>query len=225
MISGTRASLQQEKAKLLSLEKVPDFIPGMPCGTMQNLELYIGFPGKQTLRWSEFTEYQQESLRAYRRHNGKHRASQIAQWLRIYLPMQETQVPSPGQENPLEKEMATYSSILAWKIPRTEEAGRLQSLGCKESDITQGLKNKQWRAHVLQEVQLGVLRGIGGLVRSTHAINTCGRGGKKREQGWVSASSMGTSRLSCSVLVHEGLAFLSPWYPPLNESHLEREHK
>ena len=43
--------------------------------------------------------------------------------------MQETRVQSLGREDPLEKEMATYSSILAWKIPWTEEAGRLQSMG------------------------------------------------------------------------------------------------
>ena len=43
--------------------------------------------------------------------------------------MQGTWVQSLGQEDPLEKEMATHSSILAWKIPWTEEPGRLQSLG------------------------------------------------------------------------------------------------
>ena len=43
--------------------------------------------------------------------------------------MQETQVQSLGQEDPLEKEMATHSSTLAWKIPWTEEPGRLQSVG------------------------------------------------------------------------------------------------
>ena len=43
--------------------------------------------------------------------------------------MQETQVPSLGWEDPLEKEMATHSSILTWKIPWTEEPGRLQSMG------------------------------------------------------------------------------------------------
>ena len=42
--------------------------------------------------------------------------------------MQETQVQSLGQEDPLEKEMATHSSILAWEIPWTEEPGGLQSL-------------------------------------------------------------------------------------------------
>ena len=42
--------------------------------------------------------------------------------------MLETQVRSLGREDPLEKEMATYSSILAWKIPWVEEPGRLQSM-------------------------------------------------------------------------------------------------
>ena len=47
-----------------------------------------------------------------------------------YLPaMQETQVQSLGGEDPLEKEMATHFSILAWRIPWTEEPGRLQSMG------------------------------------------------------------------------------------------------
>ena len=44
---------------------------------------------------------------------------------------QETQAPSLGQEDPLEKEMAPHSSVLAWKIPQTEEPGRLQSMGPK----------------------------------------------------------------------------------------------
>ena len=48
--------------------------------------------------------------------------------------MQETEVPSLGWENPLEKEMATHSSILAWEIPWTEEPGGLQSVGSQESD-------------------------------------------------------------------------------------------
>ena len=50
-----------------------------------------------------------------------------------HLPiMQETQVKSLGREDPLEKEMATRSSTLAWKIPRTEEPGRLQSMGSQK---------------------------------------------------------------------------------------------
>ena len=43
--------------------------------------------------------------------------------------MQETQVQLLGWEDPLEKEMATHSSLLAWRIPWTEEPGRLQSIG------------------------------------------------------------------------------------------------
>ena len=54
----------------------------------------------------------------------------MAQWLKkkkIHLAMQETWVRSLGQEDPLEKEMATHSSIPAWEIPRTEEPGGLYS--------------------------------------------------------------------------------------------------
>ena len=45
------------------------------------------------------------------------------------LTVRETRVQSLGQEGPLEEEMATHSSILAWRIPRTEEPGGLQSMG------------------------------------------------------------------------------------------------
>ena len=47
--------------------------------------------------------------------------------------IQETRVQSLGWEDPLQKEMATYSSILAWEIPRTEEPGGLQPMGSQES--------------------------------------------------------------------------------------------
>ena len=49
------------------------------------------------------------------------------------------QVQSLGREDPLEKEMATHSSILVWKIPWTEEPGGLQSMGSQESDTTEQL--------------------------------------------------------------------------------------
>ena len=55
--------------------------------------------------------------------------SLVAQMVRRLPTMQETRVQSLGQEYLLEKEMATHSSILAWKIAWTEEAGRLQSMG------------------------------------------------------------------------------------------------
>ena len=51
--------------------------------------------------------------------------------------MLETQVRSLGWEDPLEKEMATHSSILGWEIPWTEEPGGLQSMGSQESDMTE----------------------------------------------------------------------------------------
>ena len=53
----------------------------------------------------------------------------MAQRLKHLPGMRETQVRSLGREDPLEKEMATHSSTLAWRIPWTEEPGRLQSMG------------------------------------------------------------------------------------------------
>ena len=53
----------------------------------------------------------------------------VAQMVKNLPAVQETMVQSHGQEDPLEKEMATHSSILAWEIPWTQEPGRLQSVG------------------------------------------------------------------------------------------------
>ena len=55
--------------------------------------------------------------------------------------VEETQVWSLGQEDPLEKEMATHSSILAWKIPWTEEPDKLQPMGLQRvwHDLTTGI--------------------------------------------------------------------------------------
>ena len=66
------------------------------------------------------------------------KGSPVPQTVKHLPTMQENQVQSLGREDPLEKEMATHSSILAWKIPWLEERGRLQSVpwGCKESDMT-----------------------------------------------------------------------------------------
>ena len=63
-------------------------------------------------------------------------ASLVAQLVKNLPVMQETWVQFLDQENPLEKEMITLSSILAWRIPWTEEPGRLQSVGSQESDMT-----------------------------------------------------------------------------------------
>ena len=69
----------------------------------------------------------------------KIRTSLVAQTVKCLPTMRETWVQFLGREGPLEKEMSTHSSILAWKIPWTEELGRLQSMGHKESDTTEWL--------------------------------------------------------------------------------------
>ena len=56
-------------------------------------------------------------------------ASLVAQMVKHLPTMRETRVLSLGQEDPLEKDMATHSSTLAWKIPWMEESGRLQFMG------------------------------------------------------------------------------------------------
>ena len=60
----------------------------------------------------------------------------MAQSVKNLPAMQEIQIQFLGWKDPLEEEMATHSSILAWKIPWTEEPGRLQSMGLRESDMT-----------------------------------------------------------------------------------------
>ena len=62
------------------------------------------------------------------------RASLLAQTVKNLPAIQETWVWSLGWEDPLEKRMVTHSSILAWRIPWTEEPGGLQSMGHKEAD-------------------------------------------------------------------------------------------
>ena len=57
------------------------------------------------------------------------KTSLVAQMVKCLSTMRETQVQSLGWEDPLEKEMAIHSSTIAWKIPWTEEPGRLQSMG------------------------------------------------------------------------------------------------
>ena len=59
----------------------------------------------------------------------QYRTSLVAQRVKHLFAMQETWVQSLGQEHPLEKEVATHSSTLAWKIPWIEKPGRLQSMG------------------------------------------------------------------------------------------------
>ena len=62
--------------------------------------------------------------------------SLVAQSVKNLPTVQETQIQSPGWEDPLEKEIANHSNILAWKIPWTEEPSRLQSLESRALDMT-----------------------------------------------------------------------------------------
>ena len=89
------------------------------------------------------------------------KASLVAQMVKNLPAMLETWVQSLGWEDPMEKEMAAHSSILAWKIPRTEEPGRLQSMGLQRvgHDWTTNthtfLKKQQnidWRQHHLLQM-------------------------------------------------------------------------
>ena len=65
-----------------------------------------------------------------------HTASLVAQLVKNLPARRETWARSLGREDPLEKEMATHSSILAWRISWTEEPNGLQSMGSQESDTT-----------------------------------------------------------------------------------------
>ena len=71
--------------------------------------------------------------------------SLVAQMVKNLPTMQETRVRFLGQEDPLVKEMATHSSILAWRIPWTEEPCRLQSMGCMVWRVIPGPLSKRKR--------------------------------------------------------------------------------
>ena len=75
------------------------------------------------------------------------RVSLVVQMVKLLPTMRETRVRSLGREDPLEKEMVTHFSILAWKIPWTEKHGRLQSTGLQSrtrlSDFTFTFKSLQ----------------------------------------------------------------------------------
>ena len=71
----------------------------------------------------------------------------MAQIVKNLPAVQETQVQFLSREDPLEKEMATYSSILSWRIPWPEEPGGLQSMGCKELDMTEWLTLLLWEIY------------------------------------------------------------------------------
>ena len=87
--------------------------------TLKSTHRFNTTPNKMMLKMTSSTNY-----------FGLHR------WQRIRLPMQKMWVRSLDWEDPLEMEMATHSSILAWEIPWTDETVGLQSMGSIESDAT-----------------------------------------------------------------------------------------
>ena len=100
----------------------------------------------------------------------------MAQQVKNPSALQETRVPSPGQEDPGEKQKATNSSILAWKIPWTEEPGGLQSMGSQRSDTTEQLSTQVnfTKNNVLACLSLGT-RSKHKLCLSTGAVHNSGK--------------------------------------------------
>ena len=82
------------------------------------------------------------------------KTSLLAQMVKHLSAMRETWVQPLGQEDPLEKEMAIHSSTIAWKIPWTEEPGRLQSMGWQRvgHDWATSLTHKLWK--ILEEIKI-----------------------------------------------------------------------
>ena len=81
--------------------------------------------------------------------------SLVAQMVKNLPALQETQVQSLGQEDPLEKEMATHSNILAWEIPQTEQPESYSPWGHKELDTAE-----QLTLHFNQEQSLKGMRAV-----------------------------------------------------------------
>ena len=89
--------------------------------------------------------------------------SLVAQMVNNQPSVQETQVQSLGQEDPLEKGMATHSSILAWRIPWTEEPDRLQSMGLQRVGcdwMTNTFVRLEWANWAAQRNSLSMFQGM-----------------------------------------------------------------
>ena len=104
----------------------------------------LWFMGSQRVRHDWVTELNWTDVAIISIYNGYKipiiiGASLVAQTVKSLPAVQETQVQSLGGEDPLEEDMATHSSILAWKIPWMEEPGGLQFMGSKELDMTEWL--------------------------------------------------------------------------------------
>ena len=86
--------------------------------------------------YKELRKVEGEQLMRYTLEERSFGASQVAQMVKNLPAMQEIRVQSLGREDHLEKGMETHSSILAWRIPWSEEPGRLQSMDSQELDTT-----------------------------------------------------------------------------------------
>ena len=107
----------------------------------------------------------------------------MAQRVKCLPVMRETWVRSLGRDNPLEKEMATHSSILAWRIPWTDESGRLQCPG------SQRVRHDWVTSLSLNQMSTACL------LCSRHSINRPNRGGRRmREKGRSRAASFPSVR-------------------------------
>ena len=124
-------------------------------------------------------------------------ASLVAQMVNNQHAMQETQVWSLGQEDPLEKEMATHSSTLAWKTPWTEEPGRLQSMGLQRV-------RHDW-ATSLHFIALGVKAVASGEKNSAQQQT------QQRQQDLQPINSEGSAMENCQEETLRGGRFLLNW--------------
>ena len=114
----------------------PLYLKGFPGGSEDKVSVYnvrdldsiptlARFPGEENGNPLQYSCLENPMDRG----TGCRLLSMVAQRLKHLPPMWETQVRSLGREDPLEKEMVTHSSILAWRIPWMEKPGRLQSMG------------------------------------------------------------------------------------------------
>ena len=143
----------------------------------------------------------------------------MAQWVKNPPAMQQTQetwVRSLGQEDPLEKEMSTHSSILAWKIPRTEEPGGLQSMGSQRAGhdwvinnnnaYIQNLGKWYWWAYLQgRDGDTDIEKGL---------VDTLGEG--KGGMNWESSNDIYT--LSKVQSLSRVWLFMTPWFTALQAS-------
>ena len=131
----------------------------------------------------------------------------VAQMVKCLPTMWETWVRSLGQEDPLEQEMATHSSTLAWKIPWMEEPGRLQSMGLQRV-------GHDWvtSLHFTNAGDVGSVPGLGRFPgkRSGYLLQyTCLENSMNRGAGWAAVHGVAKSQVQLSA----GLVYITGGSP------------